>query len=189
MHRPLHVLGALKFKPTEAHLHAVHCTVNFFFIWVPFRMHGRDTKVRHELSPGPTIRTGCTYLRSVSYKLVARNLSYLISGLHMQFLSRLISKISRPCARNFWKFQKIFGLASLGFVNAKKTILAVVLPVGFRTEKVQFKRLRVPTVGNDTADCLNSRRQPCGYDCFQQNPTIRTYNGHLKQITYSGHTA
>ena len=27
---------------------AVHCTVNFFFIWVPFRMHGRDTKVRLE---------------------------------------------------------------------------------------------------------------------------------------------
>ena len=68
---------------------------------------------------GP-IRTGCTYLRSVSYKLVARNLSYLISGLHMQFISRLISKISRPCARNFWKFQNFFGLASLGFVNAKK---------------------------------------------------------------------
>ena len=35
----------------SCHSLAVHCTVNFFFIWVPFRMHGRDTKVRHELSP------------------------------------------------------------------------------------------------------------------------------------------
>ena len=37
---------------------AVHCTVNFFFIWAPFRMHGRDTKVRHELSPGPSVFNG-----------------------------------------------------------------------------------------------------------------------------------
>ena len=45
MHRPLHVLGALKFKPTEAEaaIHAVHCTVNFFFIWVPFRMRCRGS--------------------------------------------------------------------------------------------------------------------------------------------------
>ena len=39
----------------SCHSLAVHCTVNFFFIRVPFRMHGRDTKVRHELSPGPIV--------------------------------------------------------------------------------------------------------------------------------------
>ena len=42
----------------SCHSLAVHCTVNFFFIWVPFRMHGRDTKVRHELSPGPSVFNG-----------------------------------------------------------------------------------------------------------------------------------
>ena len=42
----------------SCHSLAVHCTVNFFFIWAPFRTHGRDTKVRHELSPGPSVFNG-----------------------------------------------------------------------------------------------------------------------------------
>ena len=40
----------------SCHSLAVHCTVNFFFIWVPFRMHGRDTKVRHELISSPEVQ-------------------------------------------------------------------------------------------------------------------------------------